>query len=121
MRRITAPLTRLQSQVRRLRNHRYGEPLQVSGRDEIADLGRAFEDLRGELVRIEELRKDVISDLAHEVMTPLQTMTGIVEGIEAGVYQPQEKTGELKAAVERVVRLHSIVGAGSTVTIEIPV
>ena len=100
--RITKPLSRLKKGIEELRDRNYSKPLIVQGDDEIAQLGRDFENLRSDLHTIEELRKDVISDLAHEIMTPLQSMLGVVDGIEEGIYNPSEKLDVLRYAIKQI-------------------
>jgi signal transduction histidine kinase len=97
--RITSPLERLQRNISKLKEHLYTEPVAVIGQDEIGELSLAFEDLRLELQRVEELRKDVVSDMAHELTTPLQALLGIVEGVEEGIYEPKEKAPQMKQAI----------------------
>ncbi|OIP97474.1 hypothetical protein AUK40_03105 [Candidatus Wirthbacteria bacterium CG2_30_54_11] len=100
--RITRPLRELKRHVNRMKQHHYDEPVVVYGDDEVAEIGADFESLRQELWRVEELRKDAVSDLAHEIATPLQSLLGIVEGIEDGMYQAKDKAEDMKNAIERI-------------------
>lgn len=101
-RRMTHPLHTLQKHTQELKAQRYGQPIAVESRDEIGDLAQTFEELRQHLQQLDELRKNVISDLAHEIMTPIQSSLGTIEGIEEGIYQPQDKLGEVKASLNRI-------------------
>ncbi len=100
--RITDPLRELKRHVNRMKQHRYDEPVLVHGDDEVAGIAADFESLRQELNRVEELRKDAVSDLAHEIATPLQSLLGIVEGIEDGMYEAKDKMTDMKSAIERI-------------------
>lgn len=102
---IIEPLHRLQSHTRQLKNQKYDQPVTINTNDEIGQLAATFEDLRGHLQKLEELRKNTISDLVHEVMTPLQSSLGIVEGIEEGLYKPQAKLSILKADLKRIQQM----------------
>jgi nitrogen fixation/metabolism regulation signal transduction histidine kinase len=71
--RLTSPLKKLKTQIDRMKSHNYDEPLSIQGDSEITDVAKSFEALRNELIRVEELRKDLLSDMAHEITTPLQS------------------------------------------------
>ena len=57
---------------------------------EIKELIKEFNKLTSELERIEKLRADLVSDVAHELKTPLTKVRGQVEGIIDGVYKSSE-------------------------------
>lgn len=103
--RITAPLKVLVRRISRLKQHDYNEKVELVGDEEIREVARSFEELREELYRVEELRKNAISDMAHEITTPLQSMLGMIEGLEAGIYRPEDKIEDMKAAISRMTRL----------------
>ncbi len=100
--RISEPLRELKTQVLKLKAYHRGDPIKIGGDPEIAEVSHAFEDLRQELNRVEELRKDAISDMAHEIITPLQSLLGTIEGIEEGIYKAPAKIGEMKQSVEQI-------------------
>jgi two-component system sensor histidine kinase BaeS len=63
----------------------------VPEEDRPGDLGRlarTFNRMIGELQRIDEQRKNLTADVAHELRTPLHVIRGNLEGILDGVYQP---------------------------------
>jgi len=102
---ITKPLVRLKKHIAKVKQHEYDDRLDMKGSDEIAELGHDFDELREELGRVEELRKDAVSDLAHEITTPLQSLLGIVEGIEEGIYDGKEKVEDMKTSIEQLRRM----------------
>ncbi len=51
-------------------------------------LARTFNRMVGELQRIDEQRRNLTADVAHELRTPLHVIQGNLEGILDGVYQP---------------------------------
>lgn len=74
--------------------------------DELADLTATFNDMAAALERTEETRHQLLSDLAHELRTPLSTIEGYVEGLTDGVVEPTEKTwATLQDAAGRLRRL----------------
>lgn len=59
---------------------------------ELDDLASAFNTMAAELSRVEQTRTRLLSDLAHEMRTPVATLEGYLEGIQDGVVQVDEET-----------------------------
>jgi two-component system sensor histidine kinase BaeS len=57
----------------------------VTGRDEIARLGTAFNDMAERRRQVEELRRVMVGDIAHEMRTPVTNIRGWLEAAEDGV------------------------------------
>jgi two-component system OmpR family sensor kinase/two-component system sensor histidine kinase BaeS len=62
------------------------ERVPARGRDEIADLGRAFNQMAASLEAGETLRRNLMADVAHELRTPLTVIQGNLQAILDGVY-----------------------------------
>ncbi|MFF7854358.1 ATP-binding protein [Streptomyces sp. NPDC007904] len=60
----------------------------VSGRDEIAQLGGAFNRMADSLQAGEERQRRLIGDIAHELRTPLANLRGYLEALRDGVVEP---------------------------------
>ncbi|MFD0902118.1 sensor histidine kinase [Actinomadura sediminis] len=62
--------------------------VRVRGDDEIADLAVAFNLMADSLQRSEERQRQMISDIAHELRTPLANIRGYLEALHDGVLAP---------------------------------
>lgn len=60
----------------------------VSGRDEIGDLGRAFSTMHDRLRRQEQTRHAFLSTASHELRTPLAGLRGMLELLEEDLAAP---------------------------------
>jgi two-component system, OmpR family, sensor histidine kinase BaeS len=70
------------------------------GDDELNDLGNSLNQLAAKLQLQETYRKNMTSDIAHELRTPLATIKSHLEAFEDGVFEPttvrlQSLTGEI--------------------------
>lgn len=83
--RITGPLKALTSAVRRVGKGDLSTRLEVKGQDDIAMLGHAFNQMAERLARNEEVRRNMVADIAHELRTPLAVISGKLESIQEGI------------------------------------
>ena len=74
--------------------------------DELADLAVTFNTMAATLEHTEDTRRGLLSDLAHELRTPLATIEAYHEGLADGVLAPDGDTLEvLTEATGRLQRL----------------
>jgi signal transduction histidine kinase len=105
--RLTRPIRTLGDAAERIGHGSYQArvPVPASG-DELAALGRAFNQMAATLEATERHRQALLADLAHELRTPLATLEGYVEGLADGVVAAdQEAWTVLQAELDRLRRL----------------
>ena len=64
----------------------------VRGNDEIAELGQAFNAMADALEESERQRRAMVSDVAHELRTPLANIQGHIEALQDGLLEPDAAT-----------------------------
>ena len=84
--RLTAPVRQLTHAAGVIAGGDLSERVPARGRDEIADLGRAFNQMAASLETGETLRRNLMADVAHELRTPLTVIQGNLQAILDGVY-----------------------------------
>jgi len=83
---LTAPLARLSAAARRIAGGDLSQRVPETGSAEIAALGRAFNQMAADLEKAEEVRRNMVADVAHELRTPLSVLQGNLRAILDGVY-----------------------------------
>ncbi len=95
-RKINEPIQGIADATRRMAQGNYAVRVPPGDSTEIAELARDVNTLAAELEDTEARRLQLISDVAHELRTPLQTIEGSMEALMDGVVQP---TDEVFAAI----------------------
>jgi len=95
---IVRPLSALKKATEQIRDGNLNFQVATSAKDEIGQLFVAFEDMRQKLkesielqLQYEENRKELISNISHDLKTPITAIKGYVEGIRDGVADTPEK------------------------------
>lgn len=124
--RLTQPLRQLTTAARRLAAGERHDPLPPAPDAELAELATAFNSMAADLEHQQQLRRQLVADIAHELRTPLSVLRLQIESIEDGVEQPTPTVlaslGEEVNVLTRLVddlRLLSLADAGQlSLTIE---
>jgi signal transduction histidine kinase len=87
-RRVTSPIYALAKAARRLGRGDFSQRVRVQGEGEVAALAQAFNSMAADLEYAEQLRRNMVADVAHELRTPLSNIQGYLEAIQDGLVEP---------------------------------
>ena len=82
---VLAPLRQLQAATRDLARGQLNRRVEAAGPSEIAELGHSLNRMAAELERQQQLRRDLVNDVAHELGAPLTTMVCRLEAVQDGL------------------------------------
>jgi len=88
---LTDPLRKLKAAAQGIAGGDLSQRVDIKSKDEIGELGRAFNEMAEHLSRAEELRRNMTADIAHELRTPLSVIRGNLEAIADGVFPPTKE------------------------------
>jgi histidine kinase len=89
---IVEPLQAISRVSQRLARGFYRERLSVTSNDELGELCQSVNQLAETLEQTEKRRLSLLTDVTHELRTPLATIEGYMEGLLDGVIQPGSQT-----------------------------
>jgi signal transduction histidine kinase len=91
-RRVLSPVKELTGAARKLGKGDLSQRVRVNEQSEFGELAETFNSMAANLEKAEELRKNMVADIAHELRTPLTNIKGYLEAVLDGVVQPSEST-----------------------------
>lgn len=105
-RRVLQPLEEVRQVARRLATGSYSERVPLPSEEELEGLARDVNSLAQSLENVEGRRRRLISEVAHELRTPLATLKGYLEGLLDGVFEADDET--LAAALRETRRMERL-------------
>ncbi|WP_426450935.1 sensor histidine kinase [Paenibacillus sp. S-38] len=95
---IIRPLRELKAAAERIKDGQLEKELALRRRDEIGEVGAAFEEMRQRLLasirtqlQYEDNRKDLLTNISHDLKTPLTAIQSCAEGLRDGIADTPEK------------------------------
>ena len=82
----------------------------VSGRDEVAELGYAFNNMAESIQNLEKMRNSFLANISHDLRTPMTAIAGFIDSINSGAIPPEKHEyylGIISSEVHRLSRLVS--------------
>lgn len=106
---MTRRISRLIAGIGKLRKGQYSTRVKVSGRDELATLATAFNDMTQRLETTDEMRRRFVSDASHELKTPLASIKlltdSIVQNEDMDVETVREFVQDIGSEADRLARI----------------
>ncbi|HEX9412347.1 MAG TPA: ATP-binding protein [Ktedonobacterales bacterium] len=116
-RRVTGPLEHVAAAASRMASGDYGTRVSITAPDELRTLATSFNDMAcalqrdiSELRRQEQLRRELIANVSHELATPLTAIQGFTEALQDEViHDPAERAETTRLIAREAARLRRLV------------
>ncbi|MBP5661536.1 MAG: HAMP domain-containing histidine kinase [Clostridia bacterium] len=100
---------RLESATERIAKGKFDERVHFRQKDEIGHLAEQFNDMAGKLAASDLSKREFVSNVAHELRSPMTSINGFVEGILDGTIPKEKHKMYLEVVSSEVKRLSALV------------
>ncbi len=107
--RLIQPLEEMSRLTKMYAKGDFSERIHLRSRDELATLAESLNEMADALSILDESRRSFVSNVSHELKTPMTTISGFVDGILDGTIPPEKQRKYLKIVSKDVKRLAKLV------------
>ena len=107
---ITGPLRQMSRAAKKMAIGKFDTRITVRGKDEVSELAESFNHMAESLENLETTRNTFMANVAHDLRTPMTTISGFIDNILIGAIPQEEQSyylGIIKDEVRRLSRLVS--------------
>lgn len=106
-RHLAKPLRELNNAVLEIASGKFDKRVTVEQdiNDEVSQLASSFNYMADSLSHLEEMRQSFISDISHELRTPMTSISGFVQGILDGTIPKEKEKEYLELVLDESTRL----------------
>ncbi len=114
-RRISKPIKKIGSSAKQFAQGNFSSRVELDGKTdniiEINELTRTFNDMAYSLEKSDDIRNNFLSDVAHELRTPMTTISGFVDGILDDTIPAAKQKDYLMIVKDEISRLSGLVNS----------
>ena len=107
--RVIAPLREISNAAKSFAKGKFDVRVPVHGSDEVAELAETFNNMAESLNNYDNMRNTFMSDVSHDLRSPMTSIAGFIDGILDGVIPPEQHEYYLKVVSNEVHRLSRLV------------
>ncbi len=107
--RITAPLREMNRVALHIARGQFDQRVKIKTRDEVGELGETFNYMAQELTSLDQMRKDFVANVSHDLRSPLTSMHGFVRAFLDDTIPNERKRHYLTIMNEQTERMMKLV------------
>ena len=107
--RVISPLKEISLAAKSFAAGKFDVRVPVKGHDEVAELAVAFNNMAESLDNYDNMRNTFMSNVSHDLRTPMTSISGFIDGILDGVIPPEKHEYYLRIVSSEVKRLSRLV------------
>ncbi len=109
--RVIAPLREISVAAKKFASGKFDVRVPVRGSDEVAELALAFNNMAESLDNYDNMRNTFMSNVSHDLRSPMTSIAGFIDGILDGVIPPEQHNYYLQVVSEEIKRLSRLVSS----------
>ena len=106
---VVEPIEQINNAAKRLAKGDVQERVKVVGNNEIGELAQSFNRMAQSIEESDNIRKEFISNVSHELRSPITSIKGFIGGILDGVIPRDKENYYLKIVYDEIDRLARLV------------
>lgn len=103
------PLAKINGVAKKIAKGEVERRVYIDSNDEIGELAKSFNVMADSLEQVEKNRRDFMSNVSHELRSPITSIKGFIGGILDGVIPKDKENYYLNIAYEEIQRLTRLV------------
>ncbi len=109
--RVIAPLREISNAAKKFAKGKFDVRVPVKGQDEVSELAETFNNMAESLNNYDNMRNTFMSDVSHDLRSPMTSIAGFIDGILDGVIPPEQHEYYLQIVSNEVHRLSRLVSS----------
>lgn len=106
---LIKPLSAINNAAKKFANGEVDKRVNIKSKDEIGQLATSFNIMAESLERVENNRRDFISNVSHELRSPITSIKGFIAAIIDGVIPKEQEGYYLKRVYSEIQRLTRLI------------
>jgi len=102
---IIQPVKKLSSVANEYSKGNFDVETGIESKDEVGHLAKSMEYMAAELSKLEDYRRDFVSNISHDFRSPLTSINGYVQAMLDGTIPPEKQERYLKIVLNETKRL----------------
>ncbi len=102
------PLSKLNEATKLIKEGKFSFPFHFKRKDEIGELANSFQEMSQQLAQLETMRTEFISNISHDIQSPLANIKGYTDLIENPTTSSDQKQEYLSVIRQEAERLSSL-------------
>lgn len=105
---LVNPISKLTTATRSLSKGNFNVDLDITRHDELGELSHSFLRMANKLEQTDEMRKEFISNISHDIQSPLSNIKGYTNLLENESISPEEKSNYISIINGEIKRLSTL-------------
>jgi signal transduction histidine kinase len=105
---LVKPISKLTSATKSLANGDFNVKLDITRHDELGELSHSFLKMAKQLEQIDEMRKEFISNISHDIQSPLSNIKGYTNLLESESLTANERDEYITVINDEIRRLSTL-------------